>query len=247
MLNPNELKLRKGNLPIAMITAYDACFARIAEASGIDMILVGDSGANVVLGYASTREIGMDEMLMFVGAVRRGATSTHIVADMPWQSDRDPSTAVMNAKRLLAAGAHSVKVEGADLNVIEALIRNNISVVGHLGLLPQTATSFKQQGQSSEEAEKILTDARAIAQLGIIALVLEHIPERLGYLVSQALPSIPTIGIGAGKLVDGQVLVLHDALGMHPYKVPPFAHKFTDLYAQSVEALKCYVQAVRDK
>jgi len=247
MLNATAIRARKNQTPLAMITAYDACFARMAEASGIDLILVGDSGANVVLGYASTREIGMTEMLMFVAAVRRGAPNTHIVADMPWQSDCDVATGVSNARRFVQAGADSVKIEGARVDVIRAIRSEGIEVIGHLGLLPQTATSFRQQGQSPEEAERIVNEARAVAEAGVCALVLEHIPERLGALVSQSIRDVPTIGIGAGKLVDGQVLVLHDALGLHPFKLPPFAHKFADLYAQGVLGLQLYVKETQTK
>lgn len=244
MLQPNELKERKGNKPISMITAYDAPFARMAEAAGIDMILVGDSGANVVLGMQSTRDIGMAEMLVFVAAARRGAPNTHIVADMPWQSERTPAEAVMNAKKFLEAGANSVKIEGARSEILEALKKEKISVVGHLGLLPQSATSFKQQGQSPEEASRIYEEAKLCARCGVFALVLEHIPESLGAHISQALQDIPTIGIGAGKKVDGQVLVLHDALGLHPFRIPPFAEKFADLYGAGVQGIQNYIESV---
>lgn len=247
MLQRAELQSMKGNSPIVMITAYDACFARMAEAAGVDMILVGDSAANVVLGYESTREISMQEMLIFVAAVRRGAPNTHIVADMPWQSDRDPGTALTNARRFMEAGAHSVKIEGPHVEVLENLRRHGIDVVGHLGLLPQTATSFRQQGTSPEEASRILHEAKLVAQAGAFALVLEHIPEELASLISQGIPGIPTIGIGAGSRVDGQVLVMHDALGMHPFKVPPFATQFANLYAEGVDGLRRYASHVRNK
>lgn len=247
MLNKSDLQSMKGKQPIVMITAYDACFARMAEAANVDMILVGDSAANVVLGYSSTREIGMSEMLMFVAAVRRGAPNTHVVADMPWQSDKDPGTALANARRFIEAGANSVKVEGSNVNVLENLCRSGIDVVGHLGLLPQTATTFKQQGQSPEDASRILQESKMVAKAGVFALVLEHIPEQLGGLISQGLPGIPTIGIGAGKMVNGQVLVLHDTLGMHPFKVPPFATKHANLYAEGVAGLERYAHSVREK
>lgn len=247
MLNKNDLQAMKGHAPIVMVTAYDACFARMAEAAKVDMILVGDSGANVVLGYSSTREIGMSEMLMFVAAVRRGAPNTHIVADMPWQSDKDPGIALENARRFLQVGANSVKVEGANSEVLKYLCRHEINVVGHLGLLPQTATTFKQQGQSPEDAVRILQESKIVAQAGVFALVLEHIPEQLASLISQGLTSIPTIGIGAGKLVDGQVLVLHDVLGMHPFKVPPFATQHANLYAEGVAGLERFASSVRKK
>lgn len=245
MVTIEELKARKHGKPIAMLTAYDAPFARIAEAAGIDMILVGDSCANVVLGYSSTREVGMDEMLLFVGAVRRGAPNTHIVADMPWKSERTVDEALANARRFMESGANSVKIEGARTEIIAALKKNNIPVVGHLGLLPQSATSFKQQGQSPEEAQRILQEARDVASAGVCCLVLEHIPESLGALISQALHDVPTIGIGAGREVNGQVLVLHDALGLHPFKIPPFAQKFSDLYSEAVLGMQKYVESVQ--
>jgi len=129
--------------------------------------------------------------------------------------------------------------------VIRAIRADGIEVVGHLGLLPQTATSFKQQGNTPEDAERIMNEARAVANAGACAIVLEHIPEQLGALVSQSIADVPIIGIGAGKKVDGQVLVIHDALGMHPFKCPPFAHKFADLYAQGVRGLELYVKDVQ--
>lgn len=244
MLSEKEIVALKGQRKVSMITAYDACFARIAEEAGIDMILVGDSGANVVLGHKSTRDIGMNEMLMFVGAVRRGAPNTHVVADMPWQSDRTPEEALIHAKRFLELGADSVKVEGCRPEVIQHLIQKNISVVGHLGLLPQTATSFKQQGREPEDALRIESEAKILAQCGVYALVLEHIPESLGGLISKGLDDVCVIGIGAGNQVDGQVLVLHDALGMHPFKIPPFAHRYADIFTQAVGGLRAYRDAI---
>jgi 3-methyl-2-oxobutanoate hydroxymethyltransferase len=247
MLDKNEFYARKKNAtPISMLTVYDAAFARMAEAAGLDTLLVGDSAANVVLGYASTRDIGMDEMIIFTAAVRRGAPRTHIVSDMPFGSDSDPAQALVNARRLVEAGANAVKIEGTPIAVIKYLRENNIEVVGHLGLLPQTATSFKQKGNTPAEAEKILADARILDALDLCALVVEHIPESLGALVAQAIQA-PVIGIGAGHQVDGQVLVLHDALGMHPFKIPPFATRFANLWEQGVEGMRRYVEAVYNR
>jgi len=240
MLNEQEIVQLKRRRKLSMITAYDVCFARIAEAAGIDMILVGDSAANVVLGYQSTREIGMNEMLMFVSAVRRGAPHTHVVADMPWQSDRTPQEALMNARRFMECGANSVKIEGCRVDVVHHLVDKGIPVVGHLGLLPQTASSFKQQGTNPESAQRIFDEAIELERCGIFALVLEHIPESLGSQIAQGLASVSVIGIGAGKDVDGQVLVLHDVLGLHPFKIPPFAHRYANLYEQALQALRAY-------
>ena len=163
MLSIKEIQNKKKNKEkISIITAYDFAFARMAEEAGIDQILVGDSLANVMLGYPSTRDIGMAEMILFTRAVAKGAPNTHIIADMPYLSDGDPETAMENAKRLLEVGAHSVKLEGAKINVIEALIKKGIPVMGHLGLLPQTAESFKQYGKTEAEADQLLKEALAI-------------------------------------------------------------------------------------
>lgn len=247
MLDKNQFyALKKAGTPITMLTVYDAAFARMAEAAALDTLLVGDSAANVVLGYNSTREIGMDEMLVFVAAVRRGAPGTHIIADMPYGSDQEPVAALENARRFIAAGANAVKIEGTPLEVIRHLRAHEIEVVGHLGLLPQTATSFKQKGNTPEDARKIQEDAQALDALGLTALVLEHVPESLGALIAQGI-SAPVIGIGAGRQVDGQVLVLHDALGMHPFKIPPFATRFANLWEQGVEGMRRYADAVHNR
>ena len=244
MLTLQDIKLKKQNhSKVAMLTIYDFAFAQMAEKGGIDQILVGDSLANVVLGYKSTREIGMTEMCIFVSAVSRGAPNTHIVADMPYLSDKDPKTALENAKRLLDCGATSVKIEGRPLGVLENLRKNNIPICAHLGLLPQTASDFKQKGKTDEEAKKILEDALFCDQLGCFEIVLEHIPESLGDLVTQRVTAT-TIGIGAGKKTDGQVLVMHDALGMHQKKLPPFATKFANLFDVGVKGIEEYIHSV---
>lgn len=231
---------------IVMITAYDAPFAQIAEDAGIDMILVGDSLANVVLGLESTQDVGMEEMLVFVKAARRGAMHTHITADMPYRSDLNKESALKNARALVHAGADSVKLEGCKPEIVKEIVANEIPVIGHLGLLPQTATSFKQRGQTEEDAHLILNEAIELAEAGISFLVLEHVKESLGSLVAQRLQGIPVIGIGAGKQVDGQVLVLHDALGIHKKKIPPFAKQYADLYSLAVKGLKDYAQDVNE-
>lgn len=240
------LEMKAGATPIAMMTAYDAAFARMAEAAGIDTILVGDSAANVLLGFDTTRAIGMDEMVVLTAAVRRGAPDTHVIADMPYGSDQEPIAALANARRFLSVGANAVKIEGTPYAVIEHLCANGISVVGHLGLLPQTATSFRQTGNTPEDARRILSEAQKLASIGIDMLVLEHVPESLGALVAQGI-SVPVIGIGAGRQVDGQVLVMHDALGMHPFRIPPFATRFANLWEQGVAGMRAYTEAVRHR
>ena len=232
--------------PMVMATAYDFPFAQVMEEAGADVILVGDSLANVVLGLPSTREVGMEAMLLFVSAVARGARRTHILADMPYGSDTDPSKAVANGKRFLASGAHSVKLEGAKLEVIAALTSEGISVVGHLGLLPQTAKSFKQVGLAQAERDEVLRSAEALAKAGAIGMVLEHMDFALAAEVTRKVP-VPTIGIGAGKGVDGQVLVMHDFLGLGAGSLPPFAKAFAGLRKEAVAGAKEYCRAVRER
>lgn len=234
---------KKSGKKISVITAYDVAFARIAETAGIDQILVGDSLANVMLGYKTTRDIGMNEMVIFTQAVSRGAPNTHIISDMPYLSDATPALALENAKRLIDAGAQSVKLEGAKEDVIEKLLANHIPVMGHLGLLPQTAKNFKQYGKSAEEAEQLIKDAETIDKLGVYAMVLEHVPESLGSLISQRVSAV-TIGIGAGQSTDGQVLVMHDVLGLNGGKNPPFAKKFADVFELSVQGISDYIRYI---
>ena len=245
MLTPEEIKARKSTgEKISMITSYDFAFAQMAEAAGIDQILVGDSLANTMLGYKSTREIGMEEMLIFVAAVCRGAPNTHVVADMPYRSDKDPQTAYDNAKRFMDLGASSVKLEGTPEGVIEFLRSKDIPVCAHLGLLPQTAENFKQKGRTEEEAAAIEAAAKFVDSLGCFEMVLEHIPEELGTKITREV-SAATIGIGGGKFTNGQVLVMHDALGMHPRKIPPFATKFVDMYSLGVKGISDYIASVK--
>ena len=244
MLSPSDIvaKKQKGE-KVSMITAYDFAFAQMAEAAGVDQILVGDSLANTMLGYKSTREIGMNEMLIFVAAVCRGAPNTHVVADMPYLSDKDPQTAYDNARRFMDLGAASIKLEGTPAGVIEFLRSKDIPVCAHHGLLPQTAENFKQKGKTEEEARAIEAAAKFTDDLGCFEMVLEHIPEELGKKITDSVKAV-TIGIGGGKFTNGHVLVMHDALGMHPGKIPPFATKFVDMYSLGVEGFKKYVDSV---
>jgi 3-methyl-2-oxobutanoate hydroxymethyltransferase len=232
--------------PLVMATGYDYPFARILEEAGVDVILVGDSLANVVLGLPSTRLVDMDVMSVFVAAAARGAKDTHILADLPFGSDTDPARAVANGKRFLSLGAHSVKLEGAKLDAIRAMTSEGIPVVGHLGLLPQTARSFKQVGRDPAERDEVLRSAQALAKAGAIAMVLEHMASDLAAQVTREVP-IPTVGIGAGRDVDGQVLVLHDFLGMHAGPFPPFAKAFADLHGQGLAGAREYCLAVRER
>ena len=244
MLSPSDIvaKKQKGE-KVSMITAYDYAFARMAEEAGVDQILVGDSLANTMLGYKSTREIGMTEMLIFASAVCRGAPKTHVIGDMPYLSDKDPQTAYDNARRFMDVGCASIKLEGTPEGVIEFLRSKDIPVCAHHGLLPQTAENFKQKGRTAEEAAAIEAAAKFTDDLGCFEMVLEHIPEELGKKITDSVKAV-TIGIGGGKFTNGHVLVMHDALGMHPGKIPPFATKFVDMYSLGVEGFKKYVDSV---
>ena len=247
MLTAEDIRALKGTgKKVSMITAYDFAFAQMAEAAGVDQILVGDSLANTMLGYKSTREIGMTEMLVFAAAVCRGAPNTHVIGDMPYMSDRDPQTAYDNARRFLDVGCSSIKLEGTPEGVIEYLRSKDIPVCAHHGLLPQTAENFKQKGKTEEEAAAIEAAAKFTDALGCFEMVLEHIPEELGTKITREVGAV-TIGIGGGHFTDGQVLVMHDALGMHPRKIPPFATKFVDMYSLGVEGFRKYVESVKAK
>jgi 3-methyl-2-oxobutanoate hydroxymethyltransferase len=244
MLSASEFSRFKHE-PLVVATGYDFPFARLLEEAGVDAILVGDSLANVVLGLGSTREVDMAVMSVFVAAVARGARRTHIIADMPYGSDLDPAKAVANGRHFLALGAHSVKLEGAKLESIRALASEGVPVVGHLGLLPQTAKSFKQVGREGAERDEILRAAEAVAKAGAIAMVLEHMEAGLAAEVTRRVP-VPTIGIGAGKGVDGQVLVMHDFLGLNASQ-PPFAKAFANLREEALKGAREYCRAVREK
>lgn len=244
MLSAAQIRETKGKRKISQITAYDYAFAKIAETAGIDQILVGDSLANTMLGYKSTQCIGMNEMQIFVGAVVRGAPNTHVIADMPFLSYETPETALENAKKFMDLGASSVKLEGFHPKVIEKLCANGIEVCAHLGLLPQTATSFKQVGKDDESAAQILAEAKTLDETGAYECVLEHVPDALGKKVTDAVKLI-TIGIGAGKATDGQVLVLHDALGITNGKIPPFATKYCDVFDVAKRGIEAYISAIK--
>ena len=246
MVKEDFYSMKKNGKTISMVTVYDVAFARMAEAAEIDMLLVGDSAANVVLGMDRTAGISMEAMCIFTSAVKRGAPNTYIISDMPFGSDSEPKTAGQNAMRLIEAGANAVKIEGLPMESLNAIREKGIEIVGHLGLLPQTATSFKQVGKSEEEAEKIFEQAKILDGLEPCSIVLEHIPDALGKKISQAINS-PTIGIGAGKQTDGQVLVMHDILRMHPFKLPPFAKTFANFWEAGVNAFCNYKSWVNEK
>ncbi len=244
------IRASKGGTPIVMVTAYDAPTARIADDAGVDVILVGDSVAMVVLGYEDTLQITVADMAHHVAAVARARPRALVVADMPWLSYHlSVEEAVRNAAVLIRAGATAVKLEGgqARVAVVEALIDAQIPVMGHLGLTPQSVHAmggYKVQGQQAESAGALVDDARALAGAGCFAIVLECVPREVARLVTAEVP-VPTIGIGAGPDCDGQVLVLHDLLGLEDRPLPKFVRRYATAKADAVAAVSAYAADVR--
>ena len=243
-MKANELKQLKGKRKVTVLTAYDAQMARIQDNAGVDVVLVGDSLGMVVLGYDNTRHVTMNDMIRHTGAVSRGVEKAHIVSDMPVNSFKTSEDAVRNAKALLDAGADSVKIEGRSIDAISALLKEGIPVMGHVGLLPQTAEVMKVKGKKKSEAEQIIEDAKALDDLGVYAIVLECIPAKLGAKITKIVNAI-TIGIGAGVDCDGQVLVVNDMLGMEKGYVPKHAKVYVDLNEVIGKAVMEYVEDVK--
>lgn len=240
----------KGAGPIPTLTAADFTSARLVQAAGIPLILVGDSLGMTVLGHSSTLPVTLDDMLRHTAAVVRGAPDTLIVADLPFLSYQvNDDEALRNAGRFLAeAGADAVKLEGgADrIPLIRRLVRNGIPVMGHIGLTPQSVKSlgYKVQGRSQAAAQTLREDARALADAGAFALVLEAVPAPLAAEITADLP-IPTIGIGAGPGCDGQILVFHDVLGLYDTLTPKFVKQYAHLTPVITDALRSYADEVR--
>jgi 3-methyl-2-oxobutanoate hydroxymethyltransferase len=247
-----DVRARKGGPKLAMVTAYDFPTARLAEAAGIDLLLVGDSLGMVVLGYATTVPVTLDDVVYHARAVVRGAPNTHVVADLPFLTYQiSDAQAIESGGRLLKeAGVDAVKLEGgqAMADRVRALVRAGIPVVGHVGLTPQSAGSlggFRVQGRELEPALAILGDAEAVVAAGAYALVVEAVPRELAALIGERV-AVPTIGIGAGPDCDGQVLVAHDLLGLEERIAPRFAKRYADLAAATREAFAAYAAEVRD-
>ena len=250
-LTAPEVRARKGGAPLVVVTAYDAPGARIADEAGVDMILVGDSVAMVVLGHDDTLAVTVPDMAHHVAAVARARPTPMVVADLPWLSYHvSPGDTVVNAGTLVRAGAQAVKLEGGRkrLPMIEALVDAEIPVMGHLGLTPQSVHAmggYRVQGRDAGGASELLDDARALAQSGCFAIVLEGVPDRLARRVTEAVP-VPTIGIGAGRWCDGQVLVFHDLLGLEDRIVPRFVRRYASLKAEAVDAVSAFADDVRN-
>ncbi len=245
------VRARKGSdRPLVMVTAYDAPTARIADEAEVDLILVGDSVAMVVLGYDDTLHVTVDDLVHHTAAVWRARPHPMIVADLPWMSyHTGRADAVRNAARLIRAGAQSVKLEGGRkrVPVIEAVIDAEIPVMGHLGLTPQSVHAmggFRVQGKNMDAAKALVDDAHALAETGCFAIVLEGIPDVVAQLITESVP-VPTIGIGAGRHCDGQVLVFHDVLGLEDRTQPKFVRRYAALKRDAVVGLRAWASDVR--
>jgi 3-methyl-2-oxobutanoate hydroxymethyltransferase len=245
------VRARKGSdRPLVMVTAYDAPTARVADEADVDLILVGDSVAMVVLGYDDTLHVTVDDLVHHTAAVARAHPRPMIVADLPWMSYHTGcADAVRNAARLILAGAHAVKLEGGRkrVPVVEAVIDAEIPVMGHLGLTPQSVHAmggFRVQGKDLDAAKVLVEDAHALAEAGCFAIVLEGIPDVVAQLITESVP-VPTIGIGAGLHCDGQVLVFHDVLGLDDRIQPKFVRRYANLKRDAVVGLRAWAADVR--
>jgi 3-methyl-2-oxobutanoate hydroxymethyltransferase len=250
-LTSTLLRERKGGEKIAVVTAYDVAFARLADRAGVDAVLVGDSLGMVMQGLANTLPVTLDEMIYHTRMVARGVQRAHVVADMPFLSYQTSSEdGIRAAGRLLKeGGAEAVKLEGGEEvgELVARLVSIGIPVMGHVGMTPQSVHKFggfKVQGRTDEQAQSILAGARAVAAAGAYAIVVENVPSALADNLTRAIP-IPTIGIGAGPSCDGQVLVMHDLLGLDPDWSPRFARRYAELGKQTMAAFAAYVADVR--
>jgi len=264
-----DITQKKGKEKIVVLTCYDYSFAKILDESGIDIILIGDSLANVVLGLDETRKVPLGEMLNHTKAVALAVSRSLVVADMPYRAyQNDPIKCVDHARRFIKLGADAVKVEWflsrgshkAEKNrcvlgqedcvyVVKKLIKNKIPVMGHIGLTPQTAHllgGYKVQGRDQESALGLLKQAKILQDLGVFSIVLECIPYQVSRIITEYL-KIPTIGIGAGKYCDGQVLVLYDILGLYAKRKPKFVKIYRDLSSEIKEAIYEFTEDVKKK
>jgi 3-methyl-2-oxobutanoate hydroxymethyltransferase len=248
---PDVVAMKRDRRRITMMTAYDAAFARLVDRAGIDILLVGDSAGMVVLGYPNTVPVTMDNMIQMAAAVSRGASRPLLVGDMPFGSyQAGPQDALRNAARFLKEGGmDAVKIEGGDetVDTVRVLVENGISVMAHVGLTPQRVAQlggFKTQAKSARAARRLIDAAVALEEAGAFSIVLESIPASVAAIVTERL-AIPTIGIGAGPDCDGQVLVLHDVLGLYGDFKPKFAKRYADIGTQVESALRAFDAEVR--
>jgi 3-methyl-2-oxobutanoate hydroxymethyltransferase len=249
-LTVSDVIAAKNHEKLTVLTAYDYSTAAICDKAGIDILLVGDSASMVVLGHASTIPIGMDEMLVFCGAVSKGAKRAMVVGDMPFGSYQPgKSVAIDNAVKSIKAGCDAVKLEGGEeiADTVKGLVESGIPVMGHIGLKPQTSSlweGYKVQGRTEGSAMKLVQDAKALQAAGAFSIVLEMVASEAAGEVTKSL-SVPTIGIGSGTQCDGQVLVLHDMLGIYEDIRPRFVKRYAELSTVISEAVSRYSSDVK--
>jgi 3-methyl-2-oxobutanoate hydroxymethyltransferase len=250
---PRLAEMKEAGEPIVMVTAYDYPSAKVAEEAGVDIVLVGDTAAMVVLGYPGTEPVSMDEMVMLGKAVRRGLRNPLMVGDMPMGSyESSNELAVQNAQRLVKeTGCQVVKLEagGTSVERARAIVRSGISVMGHVGLTPQTATAlggYKTQGKTAQGAIKLFEDALALQSVGCFAIVFEAVPAAVTEAIVRRL-EVPTIGIGAGPATAGQVLVYHDLLGITTGRTAKFVKRYAEVHAEMVGGVRRYADEVRSR
>jgi len=242
----DEIVSMKKKRKITMLTAYDFTTANICDKAGIDILLVGDSAGMIMLGYETTTPVTMEEMLLFCRAVSRGSKRAMVIADMPFMSYQvDVTEAVRNACRFVKeAGVEAVKIEGGEemADAVKAIVRAGVPVMGHIGLKPQTAMlwqGYKVQGNSKEAALQLIRDAKALEEAGAYTIVLEKVVAEVAKIITDMV-SVPTIGIGAGNVCDGQVLVIHDLLGLYEQIKPKFAKRYAELSQEMSKALTLF-------
>lgn len=239
------------NEKLSMVTAYDYSMAKLVDEGGIDGILVGDSLGMVTLGYENTLAVTIDDMIHHTKAVSRGANNALVVADMPFLSYHiSIEESIKNAGRLIKEGnAHAVKLEGGRdvIDKVEGIVKAQIPVMGHIGLTPQSINmfgGFKVQGKTIEQIQNLIDDAKCLEEAGVFAIVLECIPEKISKIITESV-SIPTIGIGAGKYCDGQILVINDMLGMYSDFTPKFVKQYKNLKEDINEAINNYIKDIK--
>lgn len=246
------VKMKSENRRIVMVTSYDYPTASIADAAGVDSILVGDSYGMVVLGYESTIPVTAEELLPVCRAVRRGAAHPLLIGDLPFMSFQvSPEEAIRTAGRFVKEGGmEAVKIEGGTevSKIVEAISRIGIPVLGHIGVTPQTATlhgGYRIQGGNVDSSDKLIEDAKSLEKAGVFGIVLEMVTEEVAKVITETV-SVPTIGIGSGRFCNGQVLVLHDLIGLYPSFTPKFAKRYVDVAGLIKQALQNFTAEVRN-
>lgn len=247
------VEMKQNGEKISMLTAYDFTMAKIIDSAGVDVILVGDSASNVMCGHETTVPITLDQMIYHTSCVVRGVDRALVIGDLPFMSYQvTPKEALISAGRMMKeAGAHAVKLEGGKhvIKTVKKIVKAGIPVMGHLGLTPQSIYKFgtyKVRAQEEKEAEELIRDAKLLEKAGVFSIVLEKIPAKLAKQVTDEV-SVPTIGIGAGGDCDGQVLVIHDMLGMNKDFSPRFLRRYADLDTVMTDAVQNYVKDVKSQ